>query len=171
MRAKSATIDLGRAIRRETIISRCESYRYCLWREWEDRSPRYVAFIGLNPSTADAVNDDPTIRRCIGFATRWGYSSMCMINLFAFRATKPADLRKSEDPIGSANDDFLRELSKSADLVVSCWGNHGSILGRQQNVVRFIGISCCLGVTNQGQPKHPLYVPYETELMTYSPLM
>lgn len=169
MRAKSATIDLDRAIRRETVISSCNAYRYCLWREWQGQGAGYVAFVGLNPSTAGAVKDDPTIRRCVGFASRWGYSSMCMVNLFAFRATKPADLRTCADPIGSDNDDFLRELSRHADLVVSCWGNHGSLLGRQQNVVKFLGITRCLGVTSQGQPKHPLYVPYETALMTYSP--
>lgn len=168
MRINSSAKDLDRGLRRETILSSCETFRYCLWREWGGDSG-YVVFVGLNPSTADAVKDDPTIRRCIGFANRWGFSAMCMINLFAFRATKPGDLRKAPDPVGSANNEFLRELSKGANLVVSCWGNYGSLFERHQNVTRLLGATSCLGVTSQGQPKHPLYVPYETDLMTYSP--
>jgi hypothetical protein len=94
--------------------------------------------IGLNPSTADEIDDDPTIRRCIAFAKSWGYGGLYMANLFAFRATEPADLFAANDPIGSGNDEWLCNLSKDAGVVVAAWGNHGSHLGRSREVMRLI---------------------------------
>ena len=78
---------------RRTTFSSCRTYRYVLWRELDAANPRYALFIGLNPSTADEVADDPTIRRCKDFARRWGYGAVCVANLFAYRATKPAKLK------------------------------------------------------------------------------
>ncbi len=82
------------------------AYRYSLWREWDSRRP-IVAFVMLNPSTADAAKDDPTIRRCASFARSWGYGSLEVVNLFAYRASEPKRLRQTPDPIGPANDDYL----------------------------------------------------------------
>ena len=79
-------------------------------------------FVGLNPSTADETNDDPTIRRCISFAQAWGYEGLCMTNLFAFRATEPSDMMKSPDPVGPENDQALINLAESAGVVVAAWG-------------------------------------------------
>lgn len=90
----------------------------------------YAMFIGLNPSTAGDVEDDPTIRRCIQFAKDWGYGALCMTNLFAFRATDPAVMKSYSEPIGSDTDAVLAELAKNAGVVVAAWGNHGKHLGR-----------------------------------------
>jgi hypothetical protein len=117
-----------------------------------------VVFIALNPSTADHQQDDPTIRRCVGFAKHWGYQSMVIVNLFAYRATQPADLKAASNPIGPRNDYWLRTMVASADLTIACWGNHGSFLARDKTVLkRFPGLHCI--VQNKSlHPAHPLYL-------------
>lgn len=92
-------------------LSDCRTYRYELWRTWDESKP-YAMFIGLNPSTADETEDDPTIRRCINFAKTWGYGGLCMTNLFAYRATQPEDMKRASDPIGNKNDETLILLAK-----------------------------------------------------------
>lgn len=149
-------------------------YRYTLWRHWgATERPRYLQVIGLNPSTADEVQDDPTIRRCIGFAKAWGYDALCMTNLFAFRATQPADMKAAADPIGPDNDWWLRECAAGAGLVLAAWGVHGDYLGRAAEVVRwFEGWEYplhALGTTKGGHPRHPLYVAGSTGATSYSP--
>lgn len=93
------------------------TYRYSLWRIWNADKP-FVLFIGLNPSAADENEDDPTIRRCINFARRWGYGGLYMANLFALRATDPSEMKAHKRPVGQGNDDVLLELSKQAGLIV-----------------------------------------------------
>jgi len=136
-------------------------YRYKLWRMW-DPAKDSVVFVGLNPSTADENVDDPTVRRCIGYAKDWGYGSIFMLNIFAFRATDPREMKLSEDPVGAMNDSFLVEASKGSGLVVGCWGAHGGHLGRGRAVLEMMrenGIRVhCLGLTKAGHPKHPLYL-------------
>ncbi|MEP0894347.1 DUF1643 domain-containing protein [Leptolyngbya boryana FACHB-1624] len=83
-------------------------------------------FVGLNPSTADETHDDPTIRRCTKFAKDWGYSGLCMTNLFAYRATDPKEMIASVDSIGLENDQYLLEYAARAGIVVAAWGNHGT---------------------------------------------
>ena len=114
--------------------------------------------IGLNPSTADEKEDDPTIRRCVQFARSWRYGGLCMANLFAFRAAKPADLFAASDPIGPGNDDWLIKLAESAGVVVAAWGNGGMHLGRAKGVRRFIPNLHCLQMNRTGEPAHPLYL-------------
>jgi hypothetical protein len=114
--------------------------------------------IGLNPSTADEVEDDPTIRRSINFAKTWGYGELCMANLFAYRATKPTDLLKAEDPVGTDNNKWLKELAEKAAIVVAAWGNEGSHLGRSKDVVRLIPNLHYLKMNVSGEPSHPLYL-------------
>ncbi len=100
-----------------TVFSSNRVYRYVLWREWNQllSAPfRYAMFIGLNPSTADETKNDPTVRKCIGFAKRWGYDGLCMTNLFAFRATDPGAMLKDLAPIGPDNDDWLVKLRPGA---------------------------------------------------------
>src|SRR5438128_11131670 len=104
-------------------FSRDRRYRYRLWRRW-DRSRAVVAFVMLSPSTADAMHDDPTIRRCVGFARAWGCGGVDVVNLFALRATDPRALRKAADPIGPANERHLRRAVRAAGLVVLAWGAH-----------------------------------------------
>ena len=139
-------------------LSRCGKYRYALWREWEPRMPS-VLFIGLNPSTADHLYDDQTIRRCIGFAREWDCGSIAVGNLFAFRTPHPRLLRRAADPIGPANDRWLERLVREADLVIAAWGTHGSYRSRATEVMDRIDGLQCLGVTSSGMPRHPLFVP------------
>ena len=111
---------------RTANFSACRKYRYSLKRVWNRQSP-FVLFIGLNPSTADEINDDPTLTRCMDYAKRWGYGGVCVANLFAYRATKPTDMLRVNDPIGIDNNSWLKKLSKAAGLTVVAWGNHGTI--------------------------------------------
>lgn len=105
-------------LRSDVVFSDCRKYRFALWRVWDDSLPR-VMFIGLNPSTADESDDDPTLIRCIRYAKSWGYGGICMANLFAFRATDPKVMLSAKDPVGADNDRWLLELSQSSGLVVA----------------------------------------------------
>ncbi len=139
------------------IFSPCRRYRYVLWRRWCDTGPN-VFFIGLNPSTADECQNDPTIRRCLGFARRWQYGSMCVANLFAYCATKPDDLKRAADPTGPENRAWLTALASNADLVIACWGNMGVYQNRSSEVQRMLGVVHCLRLNGSGEPAHPLYL-------------
>jgi len=139
-------------------LSQCRKYRYALWRTWDDSKP-YVMFIGLNPSTADETEDDPTIRRCINFSKDWGFGGLCMVNLFAFRATSPNDMMSSNDPVGSENDKWIEKLSINAGVIIAAWGNHGAFLGRSKTVVGMLPSIKCLKINKSGEPAHPLYQP------------
>lgn len=134
------------------------TFRYSLWRRWG--SGEACLWIGLNPSTADADNDDPTIRRCVGFSERWGYGAMVMVNLFAFRATRPVHLREAADPVGPSNDDHILAMAASAGRIVAAWGTNGALGGRDREVLKLLaGLPIWqLGETKDGLPKHPLYV-------------
>lgn len=151
-------------------FSDCRKYRYSLWRWW-DKSKPYVLFIGLNPSTADETNDDKTITRCINFAKDWGYGGLCMANLFAFRATKPKDMKKADDPIGLFNDLFLATLARNAGIVIIAWGTNGNHLCRDNAVkmmlLRNQILVNCLGKNADVSPKHPLYLRKDTKPVRY----
>ena len=137
-------------------FSACGRYRYKLWRTW-DAALAPVMFIMLNPSTADATRNDPTIRRCIGFARDWGYGGVRVGNLFAWRTPYPNTLRSAPDPIGKENDTALRELAEGAALVVAAWGVHGAWQKRAQAFCReFTSPLHALGITKSGEPAHPL---------------
>jgi len=115
----------------------------------------------LNPSRADAVVDDPTIRRCIGFARDWGYGGLEVVNLFAYRAVHPTDLARSPDPVGEENDRYLASLHQRVERVILAWGNWGTLHGRDRAVLSLLTETkrfYCLGVTRSGQPRHPLYL-------------
>jgi len=151
----------------KAVISEDGLYRYFLSRRWHD-SGKCIAFIGLNPSTADAIKDDPTIRRCIGFAKAWGGNTLLMVNLFGLRSTSPLALRSTADPIGPENDAWLDKVVSSADVVVAAWGNHGCLLGRSDDVRRrFGGRLQVLAMTKAGMPKHPLYISASQGLVPF----
>lgn len=157
-----------------TVFSPDRIYRYTLWRCWRKDGliPNvsrltYAMFIGLNPSTADETKNDPTIRKCIGFAKRWGLDALCMTNLFAFRATDPRVMKQQADPIGEDNDKWLKQVAHQASVIVAAWGLHGAHNGRDKRVTRMIGDVRCLRYTKDGFPEHPLYVPYDTALQFY----
>lgn len=116
------------------------------------------AFIGLNPSTADENGPDPTVKRCMEYAKRWGYGRFLMLNLFAFRSTDPKVMLSAPHPIGSDNDLYLRERGINADLVVAAWGNHGLHRDRWITVYEMIPCLHVLTLTQKGQPHHPLYL-------------
>lgn len=150
-------------------FSPCRTYRYSLWRRWGMPEQGYAMFIGLNPSKADEVEDDPTVRRCIQYAKNWGYGALCMTNIFAFRATDPAVMKAHSEPIGPDTDTALVELAKNAGVVVAAWGNHGSHGGRAQQVIALLPNLHCLKVTKAGQPSHPLYLRKALTPMRYDP--
>ena len=133
-------------------------YRYVLWRIW-DRTKPFVLFIGLNPSTADEVNNDPTVRRCITYAQDWGYGGLCMMNAYALRSTDPRQLKKVEDPIGTDNDCWIKLMSEHAKMIVAAWGTHAAYMSREGKILDVISSDIhCLGTTKDGHPKHPLYL-------------
>lgn len=134
------------------------AYRYDLWRTWIG-GDGYAMFVGLNPSTADETQDDPTIRRCIAFAKAWGYAGLCMTNLFAFRATNPEDMKRAPDPVGPQNDFVLQERAGRAGIVVAAWGAHGAYKNRAWWVQAHLPTLHYLRLTKDGHPGHPLYLP------------
>ena len=149
---------------RRALFSACGRYRSTLLRTWADGGR--VAFVMLNPSVADAEHDDPTIRRCIGFAKRWGYGGLEAVNLFAWRAVHPSDMKRAEEPVGPDGDaPLVRALSRCA-LVVAAWGVHGAHRGRGSevaSVLRAHGSLHHLGLTKEGHPRHPLYLRRDVE--------
>ena len=154
-------------IHKNATISDCRKYRYALSRTWDDKK-KTVLFIALNPSTADEINDDPTIRRCINYAKKWGYGSILVANLFAYRTTNPEKLRYVKNPVGNDNDQHIIKLSKKANLIVAAWGNEGSLFNRDKEVARLIPNLMCLKVNKSGQPTHPLYQKKDKELIRFN---
>ena len=170
------SIDIsGEEMNRGAYISSCGHYRYSLWRQWAPGP--HVMFIGLNPSTADGTIDDPTIKRCIGFARAWGYAGLMMTNLFAWRDTKPRNMLAVNDPIGPENDRVLRVEYAKAALTVAAWGEHGRHAGRNNAVQSLLPHLHYLRLTKDGHPSHPLYLPaslrpvkWSAESQTSNPL-
>lgn len=143
----------------QAVLSACGTYRYTLSRGWTGGAG-YVLLLGLNPSWADATEDDPTIRREVAFAKAWGYTGLAKWNLFAYRTPYPVELLQAADPVGPDNDKYLLSMAKRARLIVACWGGKGGLLGRDEQVLkRLRGFDLyCLGLTKAGQPRHPLYL-------------
>lgn len=143
----------------EAHISTDGLYRYVLTRTWDESpKPKTVLFCCLNPSTADAQKDDPTLRRMIGFAHAWGFGRLAVVNLFAFRATNPVEMMAATDPVGPENDAWIASLSSAADLTVAGWGDLGFHRGRDLEVMKLLKSPHCLALTNKGRPRHPLYL-------------
>lgn len=137
-------------------------YRYSLTRTWDPALPT-ITFVLLNPSTADAEQLDPTLRRCVGFATREGFGGMQIVNLYAFRTKSPKLMKAALDPIGPEND---RVLAGVTGTVVAGWGNHADP-ARVAQAVALLPPLFALGVNKGGQPKHPLYVPEDAPLVEW----
>ena len=141
-------------------ISKCGRYRYRLWRRWGPGDA--VLWVMLNPSTADAEQDDATIRRCKAFTKDWGCERLEVVNLFALCATNPKELVTADDPIGPRNDVTLRHMGRRVyKHVIAAWGAHGYLFNRGWEVAVFLLLAnlSCLGVTKNGQPRHPLCLP------------
>ena len=151
-------------------FSPCRTWRYTLHRIWEPGRDLCM-FIGLNPSTADETNNDPTITRCQNYAAGWGFGGFVMTNLFAYRATDPRDMKAYRNPIGPENDLWLTRASRNVSLIVAAWGNHGLYQNRSPNILQLFrarGLPVhCLGFTQAGQPKHPLYLRRDLQPIPY----
>lgn len=156
-------------MKKSADISECGKYRYLLRRMWAIGDS--VLFIMLNPSIADASIDDPTIRRCIGFAKGWGYGSISVCNLYAYRATNPdeLDLLTSSKLVGIKNGEILKSIRNESDKIIVAWGTKGG-----QGSVQFRNIFngyvnlYCFGFNRNGSPKHPLYIKKDTELISWT---
>ena len=156
-------------------FSDCGRYRYLLWREWAPDRGRLL-WIMLNPSTADASRDDPTITRCKERAYRLGYGGIEVVNLFALRATNPKALKAVAYPTGIENDRHIAAATGGKRQIIAAWGSHGAYRNRGVAVRRVLeecGVLhrvLVLGLTKGGEPKHPLYVGYDVRPKTWLPL-
>jgi hypothetical protein len=139
-------------------------YRYTLTRVWHPVLP-VITFVLLNPSTADEVQLDPTLRRCVGFAKREGFGGMLILNLYAFRTKDPKVMMAATDPIGPDND---RVLASATGTVVAGWGTNADP-ARVAEAVALLPPLRALGVTMKGHPQHPLYVPANAPLVQWVP--
>jgi len=152
------------------VYSDCERYRYSLTRVWGLGAQR-VCFIMLNPSTATEMQNDPTVERCERRARALGFDGFAVANIFAYRATDPKVMRAVVDPVGPGNDVAILERADWAGAVICAWGTHGLYLGRGQAVeaeLRGAGRPLQhLGLTQGGQPRHPLYVGYDRQPQTW----
>lgn len=146
-------------IDRTAVVSACGTYRYRLSRRWGPAGGRYVAWVMLNPSTADAERDDATVRRVVSYSQAWGYDEAFVVNVFALRATDPAALKAHPDPVGPDNHWHVEAVCRNAKLVVAAWGaNMGGTIPelRVRHDLAKWGGAKCLGLTRDGHPKHPL---------------
>ena len=127
-----------------------------------------VAFIMLNPSTADADRDDPTLRACMQFAQRWDYAALSVVNLFGYRTPHPKVLKQAVDPIGAENDTYVLRAVEAAQAVVLGWGNEGGFLGRDRAVLSLLASHSqklyYLQCNKSGHPRHPLYIKRDVQL-------
>lgn len=152
------------------VLSADQKYRFLLWRSLSVFGSGVCCFVMLNPSTADAYKDDPTIRRCISFGLRLGCAELQVVNLFAYRATDPRQLGwlLREQAIGEGNDEHIRQAARSARFVICAWGNGGSLFERSREVlaiIREVGAQALALKLNAatGEPGHPLYLPADSE--------
>lgn len=149
------------------MLSPCRTWRYLLAREVAPLDGEgTVTFVGLNPSTADEERDDATTRRCKGFARRWGFARMQLVNIYAYRATDPRVLGKVDDPVGPDNFEMIEEVVNVSDKVVVAWGAN---VPREaaKVVLDLIPEPFCLGVTKNGSPRHPLRLRTDTPLVPF----
>ncbi|MFO7630461.1 MAG: DUF1643 domain-containing protein [Prochlorococcaceae cyanobacterium] len=162
-------------------FSPCGHYRWWLARRWDPALPRLL-FIGLNPSAADGRRDDPTLRRLQGFARSGGFGSLELLNVFARVSASPAALRRASDPVGPANDRWIRRrlaalmaAAPAGSAIALGWGNGGTWRGRDRQVQELLKPAArelpllCLGMTASGQPLHPLYLPAATAWQPWQP--
>ena len=152
------------------VFSPCGQWRYLLWR----LGPRGGRLLGaglLNPPTADETRDDPTIRQCRARARRARFSGVIVWNLFAWRATLPADMKRAIDPVGPDNDKAIELALSLSERTIIGWGNHGRHLARDRAVLDLCGEAGSplhvLGITASGAPRHPLYVPRSVRLQRW----
>lgn len=161
----------------DATLSLCGRYRYTLRRRWAS-SPRYVLWIMLNPSAADATTNDATIRRCLRYSKEWGYGGLLVANLYALRTPYPGDLhRGGVDPVGPENDTHIARLALHAAITVCAWGQPGPDPGRRWAVLRLLrqagghwpGLHY-LTLNQNGEPGHPLRLPATLKPSKWDPV-
>lgn len=154
---------------RTALLSPCGRFRYRLGRRWGDG--RALLFVMLNPSTADAEEDDATIRRCIKFAQAHDFAALEVVNLFAFRATDPKDLRRAFYPVGPENDAHIEAAASEAAAICVAWGANVAGLERPQVVLPLLRAAGkplqCLRITRSGYPQHPLMLASGCRLLPF----
>ena len=148
------------------IFSPCGRYRYALWRVWDNSLPM-VTFIGLNPSTANQDQDDPTIRRVKAFAKDWGFGGINMVNLFGIISPYPEILTTDPNPVGVENDRWIKTKVEESEKVIFAWGNFKEADERAKSVIAQIPDAFCLKRNKNGSPGHPLYIPANTILTKF----
>jgi len=146
-------------------------YRYDLFRVWDLSLPS-ILFVMLNPSTANSVKLDPTVTRCRNYAIKWQYGTLYVVNLFAYKATNPKELKGALSPVGPENDKWIRKRAKEADKIIVAWGansmvNWNSRSSKVLAILRKCKDVYCLGMSNGGHPVHPLYQPSGVEPELY----
>ena len=154
---------------KSALLSSCGTFRYRLGRKWGNGE--VLVFVMLNPSTADHREDDATIRRCVGFAQSHGYSAVDVVNLYAFRARHPSDLRAAGYPVGPENDMHIRDAVEHAGAACVAWGSNANGHVREERVLQLIrstgAVPLALGVTQAGSPRHPLMLRSTSELVAF----
>ena len=153
------------------VISSCGQYRYLLTRH-PGLQPRIATFIMLNPSTADAEKDDQTIRKCIGFTRLLGCGTLQVVNLFAYRARYPRDMKKAIDPVGPDNAEHVRRaVQEAVGPVICAWGAQGGYRDQDRTMMRWLAeagvVPFAYALTKEGHPQHPLLIPYKAELSRF----
>lgn len=156
---------------RQATFSDDRKYRYTLSIQWDKELPT-LNFLMLNPSTADEFANDPTVERCERRARQWGYGRVVITNIFAFRSTDPSGLWKCDNPVGEHNDLYILDEALCADKVICAWGTNGLYMNRASNVMAMLighGVKPhYLKLTKDGEPCHPLYLPYTLEPKPYA---
>lgn len=165
-------INATNELRMTAVFSRCGAYRFALGRMWtpleQHDITKVLVVIGLNPSTATEIEDDPTIRRCVGFAKAWGHHGLTMLNLFAYRATDPKDMLHAHaegiDIFGGMGQATALDVFTRDRRVLCAWGAGGKILNRGAEMLQVLRVRQLvhLGLTKDGYPRHPLYVRGDT---------
>lgn len=153
---------------KDAVLSEDKKHRFVLSRIWDKQKP-YVMFIGLNPSTADGNTDDATIRRLRGFSSRLGYGGFYIVNLFTYRATQPHELHAPGVVVNhELADSYITATAEKCQAVVFCWGNDGMLYNRDQDIIKLFPGALCFGKTQNGNPRHPVRLPYSQTLTPFS---
>ena len=148
------------------IFSEDRKYRYALWRVWNPNKP-LILTIGLNPSLASELKDDPTVTRLMSRAYKTGYGGLLMSNLYAFVSTNTNALLNNGNAVGELTDYYIKEMEKLSEVQLCGWGSFKPVIHRASEVYKMLANPFCLGVNADGQPKHPLYIAYDVKMVKY----
>lgn len=160
--SKPSYTDMG------AVLSDDEEYRYQLSRTWDENKP-VAGFVMVNPSTADATQDDQTITRCVKYANGMGFGKLVVANLFAVRSSDPSIIEEHSNPVGPENDEHLKAVREEAERLFAGWGTPGGKYERAREVTQLLGESLySLETTKQGHPCHPSRTPYDITVEPFS---